>query len=196
MDIIKRNFYLSIRRGAFGEEVLLEPMSDFKWRKLRTMAEQKDVLCYLDPTAPHDAFTIDEQQAPNIFLNRRLNKIRYNEEHAIDTAAEALSLLNLIIYNTNQILSRGINLRGIVELGLFLRTKGDKVDFIKLEEWINRLYLQPMAKMQCSFLIRHFNFEINELPFITSEIKMPSRLALGAIHFLNLCSRRLSEIEE
>ena len=196
MDIIKRNFYRILRQQAFGEDIETEPMSAFKWEKLRQLATEKNVGCYMNPPLPSTEIDTEEPMLPNFLLNHKLEKIRYREMHAIDTSADALNLLNLIIYNTNQILSHGLSLRGIIELGRFLRTKGDKVDYIKLETWLGKLYLQQMAKIQCSYLIRHFGFETSEMPFITSEIKKPSALAIGALHFINLCSRRLAEIEE
>ena len=196
MDIIKRNFYRQLCIGAFGVGLKLEPMSAFKWNKIKEMAAQKNVLCYIDNTVERDKFQPAQQELPNFFLNHRLDKLRYHEQHSIDASGETLSLLNLIIYNTNQILSKGLDLRGIVEFGIFLRKRGDKVDYVKLESWLQKLYLQQMARIQCSYLIKHFFFTPDELPFVVDEIKPPSKLALGALHFLNLCSRRLSEIEE
>jgi len=196
MDIIKRNFYKQLCIGAFAEEQELEPMSAFKWKKLHQMAEERNVACFVDNTIPYERFQPEEQDLPNFFLNNRLEKLRYREQHSMDASGDTLNLLNLIIFNTNQILTKGLHLRGIVELGIFLRRRGDKVDYVKLESWLKKLYLQPMVKMQCSYLINRFHFTPDELPFVTDEIKPPSKAALGAIHFLNLCSHRLSEIEE
>ena len=43
-------------------------------------------------------------------------------------------MLQLIVFNTNAMLNRGINLDAIIRLGQFLRNKGDKVDFLKVRE--------------------------------------------------------------
>lgn len=196
MDIIRRNFYRKLCMGAFREKLELEPMSAYKWKKLNAMAEEKEVLCYVDETVMPHKFQPELQDMPNFILNHRLEKIRYREQHAIDASGDTLALLNIILFNTNQILTRGLHLRGIIELGIFLRKRGHKVDYVKLETWLQKLYLQPMVRMQCSYLIEHFHFTPDELPFVNKEITVPSKLTLGALHFLHICSRRLSEIEE
>ena len=63
-------------------------------------------------------------------------------------------------------LNRGINLDAIIRLGQFLRNKGDKVDFLKLEKWLSALHLQRMAQLQGSILIAVFGFEKDEIDFV------------------------------
>ena len=72
----------------------------------------------------------------NYFLNRRLKKIKADEESSSEGSVETIQLLNVIIYNVNQTLNRGLDLHGIIELGRFLRNRGDSVDFIKIETWL------------------------------------------------------------
>ena len=45
----------------------------------------------------------------------------------------------------------------MIELGVFLKTKGQLVDFVKVESWIQRLKLKKMAL---------FSFETDEFPYI------------------------------
>lgn len=86
---------------------------------------------------------------------------------------DTLYLLRLIVGNINGMLSYGISLRGIVQLGNYLRTRGDKVDFVKLENWLRRLHIRRMAQLQGSILMRFFNFEQDELPFVRHVEKEP-----------------------
>ena len=92
----------------------------------------------------------EETELSSSLLNKRFHKIIYNEMHSIDTSVETLRMLQLIVFNTNAMLNRGINLDGIIRLGQFLRGKGDKVDFLKLENWLSSLHLQRMAQLQGS----------------------------------------------
>ena len=62
MDIIKRNFYRQLCIGAFGVGLKLEPMSAFKWNKIKEMAAQKNVLCYIDNTVERDKFQPAQQE--------------------------------------------------------------------------------------------------------------------------------------
>ena len=102
----------------------------------------------------------------NSFLNRRLTKIQDDERHAIDTSIETVYLLRIIVGNVNSILKNGINLKGIIQLGNYLRTKGDKVDFVKLEKWLAKLRIQRIAQLEGSVLITFFDFEQDEIPFV------------------------------
>ena len=136
----------------------------------------------------------------NIFATRK-QRMRYTDilsEHVEkrDTTPETMRLFRILTANSMEMLNSGFCMRGLLQMGKFLREDGDKVDYVKLESWLKKLYLQPMVKMQCGYLINRFHFTPDELPFVTDEIKPPSKAALGAIHFLNLCSHRLSEIEE
>lgn len=190
MDIIKRNFFRLLRSGALNEYVTLEPMTTFKWNRLFQMAASQNVVSIaLKGIKNHQYDTNihmpqklifdlqemtdkDEQEwvtnphLSNPTLNKRLKKIKHDERHAIDTSMETLQLLDIIIFNVNHILAKGISVRGIIELGSYLRTRGDKVDFVKLETWLAKLHLQRMAQLQGSILIVVFNFEQDEIPFV------------------------------
>lgn len=190
MDIIKRNFFRLLRSGALNEYVTLEPMTTFKWNRLFQMAAsqnvvsialkgiknhqydnnihmpQKLILDLQEMTDKDEQEWFTNPHLSNPTLNKRLKKIKHDERHAIDTSMETLQLLDIIIFNVNHILAKGISVRGIIELGSYLRTRGDKVDFIKLETWLSKLHLQRMAQLQGSILIVVFNFEQDEIPFV------------------------------
>ncbi len=102
----------------------------------------------------------------NFLLNRRLRQIQKNERHQIDASMTTLELLNIIVRNINMTFNHGISLSGISEMGSFLRTRGDKVDFVKLEDWLRRLHIQRMAQLEGSVLIAVFKFEQDEIPFV------------------------------
>ena len=78
-------------------------------------------------------------------------------------------------------LNRGINLDAIIRLGQFLRNKGDKVDFLKLEKWLSALHLQRMAQLQGSILIAVFGFEKDEIDFVKKEEPVAYKLTIKII---------------
>ena len=123
----------------------------------------------------------DDAELSNKWLNKRYHKIIYNEMHSIDTSTETLSMLQLIVFNTNAMLNRGINLDAIIRLGQFLRNKGDKVDFLKLEKWLSALHLQRMAQLQGSILIAVFGFEKDEIDFVKKEEPVAYKLTIKII---------------
>ncbi|WP_455085985.1 hypothetical protein [Prevotella pallens] len=123
----------------------------------------------------------DDAELSNKWLNKRYHKIIYNEMHSIDTSTETLRMLQLIVFNTNAMLNRGINLDAIIRLGQFLRNKGDKVDFLKLEKWLSALHLQRMAQLQGSILIAVFGFEKDEIDFVKKEELVAYKLTIKII---------------
>lgn len=123
----------------------------------------------------------DDAELSNKWLNKRYHKIIYNEMHSIDTSTETLRMLQLIVFNTNAMLNRGINLDSIIRLGQFLRNKGDKVDFLKLEKWLSALHLQRMAQLQGSILIAVFGFEKDEIDFVKKEEPVAYKLTIKII---------------
>lgn len=120
MNFLQRNLFTKLRADNFGIKEEMEPMTTFKKKKIAQMLKNVN-----DVPA-------GEVKMNNSFLNRRLCKIQEDERHAIDTSIETIYLLRIIVANVNGMLANGINLRGIIQLGDYLRTRGDKVDFVKL----------------------------------------------------------------
>lgn len=196
MDIIQRNFLKLLRYGALSDSVTLEPMTEFKWKKVIALAKAlktEDILCQClkSPTLLQsipenivatikniaDEYTQQsngnyENASPhlsNFLLNKWLDKIRDNEIHAIDTSTETLHLLDLVVANSHYILSFGISLRLLLQLGVYLRTQGQKVDFVKFDRWLQKLHLQRMAQFEGNLIVTLFEFEQDEIPFIQSS---------------------------
>ncbi len=154
MNFLQRNLFIQLRSENFDSKEEMEPMTAFKKDKIGQMMKNLD------------AIPPGEVRMSNGFLNRRLSKIATEERHAIDTSMETVRLLHMIVANVNAIINNGINLKGIIELGKYLRTRGDKVDFVKLERWLRKLRLQRMAQLVGSVLITFFDFEKDEIPFV------------------------------
>jgi hypothetical protein len=208
MDIIQRNFFRILCSGAFGTQSSIEPMSPFKWRRLMQMVEAQQVMpVFVSGIVKHTSdeglnlpddvigdikARMSERKAlaaripktarlSSTFLNRRLKKLMYNELHSIDTSVEALDMLKLIVANSEVMLTRGMNLGGIITMGEYLRTRGDKVDFVKLDGWLTALQLHGMAELQGNVLISVFGFEQDELPFVARTDQKAYRLTLRSV---------------
>lgn len=198
MDIIKRNFFRILLSGALGENEALEPMTRFKWNRLVQMIKAQDVVAIaIDGLSQHshdegynmpsDIFDdlassdgniedkrfdfshhIEVPELSNNLLDNRLKKIFDEERHAIDTNIHSLRLLAILVDNVQTILNHGMSLGGILSLGKFLRTQGGKVDFVKIDDWLQHIHMRRMAQLQGSILIKVFNFEQDEIPFVTN----------------------------
>lgn len=118
------------------------------------------------------------QRLTNPRLNRRLQSIIKKEisccdssyvtinDIKIETLPSTLNLLFIIVRIVRYILNEGISLKQIIDLGTFLRKMGDKVDFVKLQTWIEQLRMQWMARLVGSMLVRLFGFTEDEIPFL------------------------------
>lgn len=171
MDFLQRNLFTKLRSENFGTQEELEAMTTFKKKKIAQMMKNLNNV----PSG--------EVLMHNSFLNRRLNKIQKEEPHVIDTSMETVYLLRLIVSNANAMLSGGISIRGIIQLGQYLRTRGDKVDFVKLDNWLTKLHLQRMAQLEGSVLITFFNFEQDEIPFAKLVERGAYKLTLRSLYY-------------
>lgn len=171
MDFLQRNLFTKLRSENFGPKEELEAMATFKKKKIAQMMKNLNNV----PSG--------EVLMHNSFLNRRLTKIQKEEPHVIDTSMETIYLLRLIVSNANAMLSGGISIRGIIQLGLYLRTRGDKVDFVKLDNWLTKLHLQRMAQLEGSVLITFFNFEQDEIPFVKLVERGAYKLTLRSLYY-------------
>ena len=187
MDIITRNFFRLLRSGAWHEDEALEPMSHFKWERLGQMVHAQHVEAavraglerlsgedtwvnlpdgFLSEYQEEKAATKTDVQLSNGFLNARFHRIVYNEIHAMDTNVASLDVLKIIVGTVGTMLNNGVMIKGLLDLGRYLRTYGNHVDFVKLETWLAKLHLQRMAQLQGSMLVAVFNFEPAELQYI------------------------------
>lgn len=205
MDVIKRNFFALLKAGAFGETHSVEPMSAHKWRKLFAVMGVHEVVPYawagynkqqlpfvqhVPKNIIHDlrncqhaasTHKYESAQLSNGLLNKRLNNIRNNEPHAIDTSTETVHVLNIIVHNIETMLNKGVVLRGIVDLGIYLRTMGHKIDFIKLENWLTKLHVETLAQFQGSILIQLLGFDTDEVPFTGRVMTDAKNVTLKAV---------------
>ena len=208
MDVIQRNFFRILSSGAFNSQSNIEPMSPFKWRRLMQMVDAQQVIpVFVKGINKHsldeglrlpDSIIADIKAKMNDnrtlsgkipekvklssrLLNHRLKGIIHNELHSIDTSIEALDILKLIVSNSQSMLTRGMDLDGIITLGQYLRTRGDKVDFVKLDAWLSSLMLHPMAELQGNILISVFGFDEDELPFVTKYDQNAYKLTLRSV---------------
>lgn len=131
-----------------------------------------------------DKFVFSDVESLNLshpFKRFMLKDIVEKERHAIDTSIVSLDMLAVIIQNINLTLRYGVRLRGIITLGHFLRTKGQSVDFIKIEAWLAKLKFLRMARFQASILISMFGFDKNEFPYIDKLEKKAEQKAYRSI---------------
>ena len=183
MNFLQRNLFTKLRADNFGIKEEMEPMTTFKKKKIAQMLKNVN-----DVPA-------GEVKMNNGFLNRRLSKIQEDERHAIDTSIETIYLLRIIVANVNGMLANGINLRGIIQLGDYLRTRGDKVDFVKLEKWLAKLRIQRIAQLEGSVLITFFDFEQDEIPFVHHIERGAYKLTLRSLYY-NIMDQQAIQFEQ
>lgn len=190
MDIIRRNFISLIRNGAFGENDTLEPMSKYKWGLLHKLAEIHGVDSIIDYTLNQGKGALPKLPLPDAGLsrlyNRRLNKrlqnIREQEPSSDDSSIETLNMLDILIQTAEAMLSYGLSIGNIVRTGIYLQNDGDKIDYIKLDNWLKRLDMHRMAQLIGSLLVELLDFEPEAIPFLSRMEPSAKNLAHEALY--------------
>lgn len=118
------------------------------------------------------------QRLTHPLLNRKLQKIINNEISCcdsyyvvingfrIESVPPTLNLLLIITRITGFLLNEGISLKQLMDLGMFLRKIGDKVDYVLLQSHLESLGMQKSADIIGNIMIRLLNFDADELPFM------------------------------
>ena len=117
----------------------------------------------------------------NGFLNARLKRIRENEPQSADASVETLNMLDIIVQATECTMTYGLSFATILRIGIYLRVDGDKIDFVKLENWLRKLNLTRMAQLEGSILIDIFGFEMDEIPFVNKMVPSAHKIAIEAL---------------
>ncbi len=212
MDIIQRNFLRLLKSGAFGQREQFEPMSAWKWNRLFQLSQMHDVTpwCYDGIKLCADDFFLkirpeqmqqwqqaaedadkdipkeEVQHLTNPLLNRKLQHI-IDEQHESPTLQLLLNIIRLARF----ILTQGINMRHLVELGIYLRTTKDQIDYNQLTKWIQSLRMTKIVKLEAALLVHFFDFLPEEIPF--TEITVNKSTVSIAEDILNTSSEQVAE---
>ncbi len=212
MDIIQRNFLRLLKSGAFGIREQIEPMSAWKWKRLYHLSQMHDVTpwVYDGINASKDDFFLkipkeqmalwkesalqadteiikdEEQRLTNPLLNHKLQNLTKKEG---DTPT--LELLYNIIRLARFILTQGINMRHLLELGIYLRTTKDQINYEQLSAWIKKLQMTKITRLEAALLIHFFDFKEEEIPFTTVRINKDTIRIADDI--LNTSSEQVSD---
>ena len=215
MNIIQRNFFRLIRNGAFEQKEQVEPMSAYKWSQLYQLAVIHNVAEYVyhglqlckdqfflhltdkqwqiwEKTVMEIRKQSHTEEEPDEFLradhltnpllNRRLQAILDDEQSDIRTRQLLLTMIRVARHTLN----KGIPIRQLVDLGVYLRTEGDRADFVTLEKWLKTLRLQQVAKLESSLLIKLLGIEKEEMPFASGKTdKNVDQVVQELIEFTN-----------
>ena len=84
----------------------------------------------------------------------------------IEIMPSSILLLMLVLNLVQHILMDEVIPIHIIDLGMYLRKRGDKVDYIKIERWLDQLKMQQVADLAGGLLIKLFHFSKDEIPFM------------------------------
>lgn len=84
----------------------------------------------------------------------------------VETFSPTLSMLLTLVDITQYTITDGMQLRLLLDLGIFLREAGDRVDYVTLQEWIEQLHIQRMSQLIGTHLTTLLGFTTDEVPFM------------------------------
>lgn len=208
-ETIIQNILTLLRYGAFPSEkspVDLVAMSPYKWRKLVSAAEKLEILPYIANAVsllegktdlpasltecirqyPVESLQIKDYDTStaklyNFLTQKRLEEVHEEELNSDSLSEETLILLDIIVMNADNIITKDVNINGIVSLGRYVRMNEEKVDFEKLKHWLAIIGLVQMATLQGNMLSECMGFTKEELPFIRKRKKKAKQLFIDTI---------------
>ena len=83
-----------------------------------------------------------------------------------ETLSPTLAVLLLIVTMAHSLLNSGLLVCQLTDLGIMLREAGHKTDFVKLQEWTDRLHLGRMSQLCGELLVGLMHFTPDEIPFM------------------------------
>ena len=166
MNIIYRNLFAKLRSDNFDTHEQLEPMSAFKMQKL--MGLMKNIA---DMPA-------GEVELNNSMLNKRFKRMQQRAATQHTTSRETIYLVRIIISNLNATLTHGIPVRGIIQLGQYLRSRREQIDANEATQWLRG-----------SVLIKFFGFTAEEIPFLKQVEPAAESLTLSSINRMELAAQ-------
>lgn len=109
------------------------------------------------------------------------------EQQPFETLSPTLTLFQMLLQQSCDLIAKGILIADLIDIGTFLRNSGHRVDYIKLQGWIERMKMQRMTQIIAQLLTDLLAFTPDELPFTTvtrrydlsaiiSEILTPSSM--------------------
>jgi len=195
MNIDLSNFLSLLSTGAFDTPLEVQPMSRFKWQRLIRFADQEGVgefLRYGIQRSIYGEDILDKEhhissnqmyeyrhklyiqfvnkakpvtKFSSRYLRSKIEHIFHEEVHSYDTQMPKLALLDMISHFLKEAFTGRISLLGVIQIGLYLRQEGDKVDFNGLDDDIDTLNLKKTANLLGTILIRVFGFSRDEIQF-------------------------------
>lgn len=87
----------------------------------------------------------------------------------METTNAALTMLVALLNIVRSSLDEGLRLWQVVDLGVLLRQQGDRVDYVKLQEWIERLRFTRMSQLVATALTGLLGFSNDEVPFVPAS---------------------------
>ena len=167
----KNNFFLHLTDKQ--KQDWEKAVADYRVKEKRQSEQEEDE--FLRP----DRLT-------NPLLNRRLQAILDDEHSDLTSRQQLLILLRVVRHLFNE----GMPIRQLTELAIFLRSNSQRINFDVVGQWIERLQLTQMAQLSGEFLIRLFNFEEADIPFLKGrKEKGIERIAKELIEFTDTRSQ-------
>ena len=132
------------------------------WKKLSVDKPVDDDLGGSPSASDGSNVMLHPDRLTNPLLNHKLQNILDDQHSNVETRQMLLHLLAIARF----VMNAGIPVKRVMELGVFLRQSGPKVDYAMLGRWVAQLKLEQMTQLTGVMLIRLMGFGADELPLM------------------------------
>ncbi|MBQ0084673.1 MAG: nucleotidyltransferase family protein [Prevotella sp.] len=133
----------------------------------------------------------------NEIIKREISHLKPSIMHINATKVEILPatamIMMLIMNNIKHFMYDEVSIQQLLDIGMLLRKHGDKVDYVKLEGWLEELNMQEMANIIGGMLITMFDFTQDEIPFMKKYDAIQCKNA--AIQIFNTNKKNYNEFD-
>ena len=133
-------------------------LSKYKWGQLVELARMHGLIQIFEVirgelrqapvTGFADLYDFGHIHLQSRTLDKELQDIIRKEYIDPEKSYETMQVMAIIVSNAAHILTGRSYLKGIIDLGRYLRLEGGKVDFVKLDDWLKRTRMTGMALLK------------------------------------------------
>ncbi len=177
--------YEGIRRSAGDFFLTVDESQHLRWQEAVAEASSEQ--------AEHDSDGLAEQEQRfcNPLLRRKLRRLLQQAEKDLpaDGCQATTSFMLRLVGISRNLLTRGIHLRRLVELGIYLRTTRDTIDYGRIRSWIAQLHMKHTASLTASLLVCLFDFKADDIPFAEATSPKEAQRLVREFHSGSLLQR-------
>ncbi len=161
--------YEGIRLSADDFFLHIDGKQRDRWQRAVVSSEQSEY--------NNEHLEEEEQHFSNPLLNWKLHRLlrQAEQELPVESRLATTAFMLRLVGLARILLTRGIHLRRLTELAIYLHTTRDDIDYGRIRTWIVQLHMTQMASLTASLLVCLFDYTADDIPFAEASSPKEAR---------------------